>query len=80
MANTLGTQAGRLLVNEVAPRAHNSGHHTIEQCATSQFGQLLRATLDLPLGDVAPVRAAAGGRVRFRSPDARRAGAIRRPW
>mmetsp|Transcript_26423 Transcript_26423/g.79238 ORF Transcript_26423/g.79238 Transcript_26423/m.79238 type:complete len:402 (+) Transcript_26423:229-1434(+) len=51
--------AGRLLVNEVAPRAHNSGHHTIEQCATSQFGQLLRATLDLPLGDVAPVRAAA---------------------
>jgi len=48
---------GELLVNEVAPRAHNSGHHTIEANATSQFAQLLRITLDLPLGDVAPTRA-----------------------
>ena len=48
---------GAILVNEVAPRAHNSGHHTIEANATSQFAQLLRVALDLPLGDVAPVRA-----------------------
>ena len=39
---------GKIMVNELAPRAHNSGHHTIEQCATSQFGQLLRVVLDLP--------------------------------
>ena len=51
--------AGEILVNEVAPRAHNSGHHTIEANATSQFAQLLRVTLDLPLGSVAPVRDAA---------------------
>ena len=44
-------QAGRLLVNEVAPRPHNSGHHTIEACVTSQYQQHLRALLDLPLGD-----------------------------
>ena len=42
---------GNLLINEVAPRPHNSGHHTIEACATSQFEQHLRAILDLPLGD-----------------------------
>ncbi|KAH8065951.1 phosphoribosylaminoimidazole carboxylase [Aureococcus anophagefferens] len=52
-------EAGEILVNEVAPRAHNSGHHTIEANATSQFAQLLRVTLDLPLGSVAPVRDAA---------------------
>jgi len=44
------TSDGRLLVNEVAPRAHNSGHHTIEACVTSQFENQLRALLDLPLG------------------------------
>lgn len=42
---------GNLLVNEVAPRPHNSGHHTIEACDTSQYQQHLRAILDLPLGD-----------------------------
>ena len=42
---------GNLLVNEVAPRAHNSGHHTIEACVTSQFENQLRACLDLPLGN-----------------------------
>ncbi|MEM7516989.1 MAG: 5-(carboxyamino)imidazole ribonucleotide synthase [Planctomycetota bacterium] len=42
--------SGDLLVNEVAPRPHNSGHLTIEACATSQFGQQLRATSGLPLG------------------------------
>ena len=54
---------GRIMVNELAPRAHNSGHHTIEQCATSQFGQLLRVVLDLPLGDVSPTRAKAAAMV-----------------
>jgi 5-(carboxyamino)imidazole ribonucleotide synthase len=50
---------GRILVNEVAPRAHNSGHHTIEACGTSQFEQHLRAILGLPLGDTAQHSAAA---------------------
>lgn len=39
-----------LLVNELATRPHNTGHHTIEACVTSQFEQHLRAILDLPLG------------------------------
>ena len=47
------TDDGDLLVNEVAPRAHNSGHHTIEACVTSQFENQLRACLDLPLGATA---------------------------
>lgn len=51
---------GDLLVNELAPRPHNSGHHTIEANATSQYAQLLRVCLDFPLGDIRPVwRAAA---------------------
>jgi 5-(carboxyamino)imidazole ribonucleotide synthase len=41
---------GHVLVNEVAPRPHNSGHHTIESIVTSQFEQHLRAILNLPLG------------------------------
>jgi 5-(carboxyamino)imidazole ribonucleotide synthase len=41
---------GRLLVNELALRPHNSGHYSIEGCATSQFEQHLRAVLGLPLG------------------------------
>lgn len=44
---------GRVLVNEIAPRPHNSGHYTIEACATSQFEQHLRAVLGLPLGETA---------------------------
>ena len=44
------TADGEILVNEVAPRPHNSGHHTIEACYTSQFEQHVRAVLDLPLG------------------------------
>ena len=44
------TKDGRLLINEVAPRPHNSGHHTIEAHETSQFEQHLRAILDMPLG------------------------------
>ncbi len=42
---------GELLVNETAPRAHNSGHHTIEACGSSQFDQLLRLYMDWPLGN-----------------------------
>ncbi len=42
---------GQLLVNETAPRAHNSGHHTIEACASSQFDQLLRIYMGRPMGD-----------------------------
>ena len=41
---------GSLLVNEIAPRPHNSGHHTLDACATSQFEQQIRAVLGLPLG------------------------------
>jgi 5-(carboxyamino)imidazole ribonucleotide synthase len=42
---------GRLLVNEIAPRPHNSGHYTIDACVTSQFEQQVRILADLPLGD-----------------------------
>jgi 5-(carboxyamino)imidazole ribonucleotide synthase len=42
---------GRLLVNEIAPRTHNSGHYTYGACATSQFEQHVRAVCGLPLGD-----------------------------
>jgi 5-(carboxyamino)imidazole ribonucleotide synthase len=45
------TNDGEILVNEIAPRTHNSGHHTIEGSITSQFQQQLRAILNLPLGD-----------------------------
>lgn len=41
---------GSLLVNEIAPRPHNSGHHTLDACVTSQFEQQLRAVVGLPLG------------------------------
>jgi 5-(carboxyamino)imidazole ribonucleotide synthase len=45
------TPDGRLLVNELAPRPHNSGHWTIDACAVSQFEQQVRAVCGLPLGD-----------------------------
>lgn len=44
------TRDGRLLVNELAPRPHNSGHLTLDACVTSQFEQQLRAVCGLPLG------------------------------
>jgi 5-(carboxyamino)imidazole ribonucleotide synthase len=50
---------GRLLVNELAPRPHNSFHHTMEGCVTSQFEQLVRAVCNLPLGDTSILRPAA---------------------
>lgn len=53
------TKEGAILVNEVAPRPHNSGHHTIEANVTSQYGQHLRSILDLPLGDTATLRSSA---------------------
>ncbi|WP_417603587.1 5-(carboxyamino)imidazole ribonucleotide synthase [Owenweeksia hongkongensis] len=52
------TKDGHVMVNEVAPRVHNSGHLTIEGNVTSQFDQHLRAILDLPLGDTEIVRPA----------------------
>lgn len=45
------TKSGEILVNELAPRPHNSGHHSIEACITSQYEQHLRAILNLPLGE-----------------------------
>ncbi len=44
------TKDGKVLVNEVAPRPHNSGHYTIEACVTCQFEQHIRAISGLPLG------------------------------
>lgn len=44
------TKSGEVLVNEIAPRPHNSGHYTIEGCITSQFENHIRAILGLPLG------------------------------
>ena len=53
------TRDSRLLVNEIAPRPHNSGHLTIEACPTSQFEQQVRAVCGLPLGSPAQPRPAA---------------------
>jgi len=47
------TANGKVLVNEIAPRVHNSGHYTLNACTTSQFEQHLRAVCGLPLGSVA---------------------------
>ncbi|HVF42968.1 MAG TPA: 5-(carboxyamino)imidazole ribonucleotide synthase [Pyrinomonadaceae bacterium] len=53
------TRGGRLLVNELAPRPHNSGHLTFDACVTSQFEQQLRAVCCLPLGSTELMRPAA---------------------
>ena len=53
------TRDGELLINEVAPRPHNSGHLTIDACITSQFEQQLRAICGLPPGSVERLRPAA---------------------
>jgi 5-(carboxyamino)imidazole ribonucleotide synthase len=47
------TTSGKVLVNEVSPRTHNSGHFTLDACETSQFEQQLRAVTDSPLGNPA---------------------------
>lgn len=49
------TREGAVLVNEIAPRPHNSGHWTIDACLTSQFEQCVRAVAGLPLGSIAHV-------------------------
>jgi 5-(carboxyamino)imidazole ribonucleotide synthase len=53
------TRDGKLLINELAPRPHNSGHLTVDACVTSQFEQQLRAVCGLPLGSTAMHRPAA---------------------
>lgn len=45
------TKTGKVLVNETAPRTHNSGHYSLDACLTSQFEQHLRTVCDLPLGN-----------------------------
>ena len=47
------SQDGQVLINEIAPRPHNSGHHSIEANVTSQFEQHVRAVCDMPLGETA---------------------------
>lgn len=51
LAVELFVSEGRLLVNELAPRPHNSGHHTLDACVTDQFEQQVRALCGLPLGE-----------------------------
>jgi len=51
MAVEFFVAAGRLMVNEIAPRPHNSGHYTLDACVTDQFEQQVRALCGLPLGD-----------------------------
>jgi 5-(carboxyamino)imidazole ribonucleotide synthase len=53
------TTDGKLLVNELAPRPHNSYHASVRACVTGQFEQLVRAVCDLPLGRVEVLRPAA---------------------
>jgi 5-(carboxyamino)imidazole ribonucleotide synthase len=53
------TKQGELLINELAPRPHNSGHLTIDACMTSQFEQQVRAVCGLPLGSTELIRPAA---------------------
>lgn len=50
------TSTGKLLVNEMAPRPHNSGHYTIESCVTSQFENHIRSVFGLPLGSAEMVK------------------------
>ncbi len=53
------SRSGDVLINELAPRPHNSGHWTMEACQTSQFEQLVRACTGLPLGDTGLLTASA---------------------
>jgi len=50
---------GQLLINEISPRVHNSGHHTMDAAPTSQFAQHIRALTGMPLGSITPMRPAA---------------------
>jgi 5-(carboxyamino)imidazole ribonucleotide synthase len=51
LAVELFVEGAKLIVNEIAPRVHNSGHWTLDACATSQFEQHIRAIAGWPLGD-----------------------------
>jgi 5-(carboxyamino)imidazole ribonucleotide synthase len=62
-------RGGGLMINELAPRVHNSGHWTIEGAVTSQFEQHLRAILGLPLGSARPHGSAAMVNVLGTGPD-----------
>ncbi|NJK61505.1 MAG: 5-(carboxyamino)imidazole ribonucleotide synthase [Synechococcaceae cyanobacterium SM2_3_1] len=53
------TPTGEVLINEISPRTHNSGHYTLDACPTSQFEQHLRAMCDLPLGNTSLISPAA---------------------
>ncbi|MGM0519596.1 MAG: 5-(carboxyamino)imidazole ribonucleotide synthase [Campylobacterota bacterium] len=53
------TNSNEILVNEIAPRPHNSGHYTVEACETSQFEQVIRAVTNLPLGSTKLISSAA---------------------
>ena len=53
------TESGELLINEIAPRPHNSGHYTIDACITSQYENCIRAILGLPLGSTEMIKPAA---------------------
>ncbi|VAY88678.1 N5-carboxyaminoimidazole ribonucleotide synthase (fragment) [mine drainage metagenome] len=53
------TGIDQILVNEIAPRPHNSGHYTLDACITSQFEQQVRVLCDLPLGSTEQLRPAA---------------------
>lgn len=55
---TPGMKDGRLLVNEIAPRPHNSGHYTLDACSCCQFEQQVRTLCGLPLGDTSLLRPA----------------------
>ena len=80
MAVELFWSEGRLLVNEVATRPHNSGHWTIEGAVTSQFENHVRAVLDLPLGSTAPQHAQVASVNVFGGPAARDPVRPARPW
>jgi len=53
------TKTGKIVINEIAPRVHNSGHYTIEACVTSQFEQHIRAVTGMPLGATSMITPAA---------------------
>jgi 5-(carboxyamino)imidazole ribonucleotide synthase len=59
MAVKMFVENGDVLINEIAPRVHNSGHYTFGACATSQFEQHIRAVCGVPLGDVTMPKPAA---------------------
>lgn len=59
MGVELFERAGELLINEIAPRTHNSGHYSLDVCETSQFEQQLRAVCGFPLGSAALTAAGA---------------------